>query len=232
MELLKEMLELHEASEARRAWNGNLKNIDALMSWMYEKDILTATDKKAKDTVFYQYYRYYNDGDMPAALKRKGYNRFMGKERVEKALEEYLEEFIKKMLSKYLPKVDRTEFRLDRAIKSLSTVQGVAKDDDAHGLLTYWLKTVKINDEAGELAKLVSSLDGVYKKLRSIVDAADKSKSNTVVSYARTVMKKDKTWTADMEREYAEMSELCQKIGNFIGNVIAGFEKLKKLHAI
>jgi len=230
--LLKELFTLNEASTPRRAWNGKLKNIDALMSWMYSKGILTATEQKQKDKVFSQYYRYYNDGDIPAALKVKGISKMDVKytpDKVEKELEEYLETFIKKILGKYLPKIDRVEFKYDNAIKDLKVVKDVAENDDAYGLLTYWLKKTKIPDDNAELAGLVSELDVIYKKLRKQVDAANPKGSNTVLSYLRSEMKKDKTWTADFETQYAELSEKCADIASFIGNIITGFKKLQTL---
>lgn len=60
MQLLNELLEvLSEASKAQRAWNGKLKNVDALMAWLYDKDILTKTEKAQKDKIFNAYYRFY-----------------------------------------------------------------------------------------------------------------------------------------------------------------------------
>ena len=56
MKTLKQFL-----SEAKtgRANRGRLENIDKLLSWMYTKDILNKGEKSKKDTLFYQYYRFY-----------------------------------------------------------------------------------------------------------------------------------------------------------------------------
>ena len=92
---------LHEASHAGRAWSGKIKNIDNLLSWMYDKGILNKTEQAEKDRTFRQYYRYYNDGDIPQGM------RFDSEEKIELAIEQKVEEFIKKILAKYTGKYDR-----------------------------------------------------------------------------------------------------------------------------
>ena len=172
--LLKELNQLNEASEAGRAYFGRLKKIDSLMSWMYDKGILTAGEKAKKDTIFRAYYRYYNDGDFPKALAIKGLSGKWGdRKENEKALEDYLESFIKPILAKYMPRVDRKEFRLDKMIGNLNTVIGVAKHQDANGLLKYWLKTVKVNDE-----RLVALVDKLEEENDNLVKELDKVDPN------------------------------------------------------
>lgn len=87
-----------------RAWNGNLKNIDKLLWWMYEVDILNKTEKAEKDRVFRSYYRYYNDGDIP-----RGY---LGEsdDTIQIQLEFKIERYIKKILKKYKNKINHKEF--------------------------------------------------------------------------------------------------------------------------
>jgi len=230
MELLQELLLLNEA-KPRRAWEGKIKRIDDLLRWMYDKDILTDAEKKRKDTVINQYYRYYNDGDMPAVLKNKGFSKYTPEEKVETALEEYLEEFVKKLLSKYFSKVDRREFRIDNAIDELETVSSVAEHHDAHGLLTYWLKETKIKDEEGELADLTSKLEGQYDKLIAAVNKVNKEK-NTGISYRRKQMQKDNTWTDAFEKDYVEMTKTIDEMKKFIDNLIEGLKKLKKTDVV
>lgn len=223
--------ELFEASRPGRAWSGKIKKIDDLLAWMYDKDILTATDKKEKDRIFYAYYRYYNDGDLPGFLRVKGVSKH-DTQRVEEELEKYLEAFIKKMLAKYLPKIDRTEFRYDTILKNLETVKNVAKRNDSYGLLEYWLKKVKIKDEDGTLAKLVNELQKYHDSLKDKIKSASSEHSNKILSAAREYMKKDKTWTKDMEKDYIEVSDLCSKVANFISSLMSGISKLKALHAL
>lgn len=228
--LIRELLS--EASTPRRAWEGKLEKIDKLLAWMYDKDILTATDKKKKDSVFRQYYRYYNDGDMPAALKKRGISKWSGRESIEKALEEYLEEFIKEMLAKYLPKADRTEFRYDTLIKTLTSVSNVIQDNDVYGLLNYWIKKVKIKDDSGKLAELLENLETLYKTLKKKADAADPKSSNTTITYRRDQMKKSSLWTDSMERDYIEIEDLMGKVGSFVTDAISAVKKLKNLHEL
>jgi len=228
--LINELLELNEASVARRAWDGKLKRIDALLGWMYDQKILTATDRARKDKVFRQYYRYYNDGDMPAALKNKGLSKWDRKDRVQLALEEYLEEFIKEMLQKYMPKADRKTFRIDKAIADLSVVWSVAERHDAHALLTYWLKKTAIRDDESVLKGLVDKLQAQYDRLKSLADEDDPSKKNTILSVRREQMqeKGDDSWTPMHEKLYANMRETCNKIAEFIDDLIKGLKKLKE----
>ena len=198
---------------------------------MYDKDILTATDKQEKDKVFRQYYRYYNDGDLPAALRVKGISKYNEK-RVEEELEKYLEAFIKKMLAKYLPKIDRTEFRYDSIIKNLETVHSVAKNNDTHGLLEYWLKKVKVKDEDGTLAKLVWDLQNIHNSLKRKIKDESSLHLNLTLVASREHMKKEKSWTKNMEKDYIEVTDLCSKIANFIDSLISGINKLKAFHAL
>lgn len=234
MQLLQELLQISEAKPSR-AWNGNIKRIDSLLQWMYSKDVLTATEKKQKDTIFNQYYRFYNDGDLPRALANKGFSKYDMKydsKKIETALEEYLETFIKTILKKYLPKVDRAEFRIDDSIKNLSTVKDVAERADAHGLLTYWLKEVKITDEAGVLAKYIDDLQKIYDSLLVDLNKADPDGENYVTTYRRDEMKKADIWTPGLETKFKKMKGLTDKIAEFIGNLIESLKKLKKTDAI
>lgn len=222
---------LTEAPDAGRAWDGRLKRIDALMSWLYDKDILTKGEKAEKDRIFRAYYRYYNDGDWPSFLSKQGFSKYSDRDESKKALEKYLNDFIKKILGKYMSKIDRTEFRIDNTINHLKDVQMVASNANAHGLLTYWLTKTEIKDNDGRLATLVTKLNSAYKSVRSIVDAANPKGSNKVLSYLRDEMKGNNTWTSEMERGYAEVEELCHNIANFIGDLIAGLNKLKTIRA-
>lgn len=222
--LLNELLT--EASTPQRAWDGKLKKIDALLAWMYDKDILTKTEKAKKDTVFRAYYRYYNDGDIPKGIS--GVNRHTPEEEVAKALEIYLETFIKSILSKYLPRVDRTEFRIDKLVKDLSSVIGVSADHDAHGLLTYWLKTVKINDPESVLKQLVDTLKEQYAAVKNAADAADPKSENTVMSYRADQMKKAGKWNKSLEKAWNAAKGTMDEITEFLKNLQSSVKDLKK----
>jgi hypothetical protein len=227
--LLKELHQINEASSAGRAWEGRLKKVDALMSWMYDKGILTAGEKAKKDTIFRAYYRYYNDGDFPKALAIKGLSGKWGdRKENEKALEDYLESFIKPILAKYLPRVDRKEFRLDKMIEGLNTVIDVAKHQDAHGLLTYWLKKVKVNDE--KLVALVDKLEEENNNLVSELNRVDPNNKNKVTSYRRNLMMSAKTWTPEFETQWKDMTQTIGDIEQFLINLRNGITRLKNQH--
>ena len=218
---------LNEASTPQRAWQGKLKRVDAILGWMYDKNILSAGDKKKKDSVFRQYYRYYNDGDMPAALKVKGISKWDGSNKVETELEKYLETFIKEMLSKYMSKVNRTEFRLDRLISELGIVSDVAGRGDAHGLLNYWLKKTKIKDEKGELPELIEKLQKSYDLLYEKLNDVDPDSNNKVLSYRKEMMEKNGNWDDECDLLYKILRKNTDRIKAFVDVIIEGAKKLK-----
>lgn len=222
-----EDIEQLDEAKARRAWGNKLKKIDQLMWWMYDKGILTKTEQKKKDSVFHQYYRYYNDGDMPAALKTKGYSKWDNPKRVETALEEYLEGFIKQMLGKYLPRVDRAEFRTDMLVKNMKTVKDVADRSDAYGLLTYWLKKTKISDADGSLKGIVDSLQKSYDAAKTAFDKVHPASSNTVISYRKDKMVEAGVWDKSFDKLWDAVVKDCSAVSAFVQNIIDGATKLK-----
>lgn len=243
MQLLNELLEvLSEASKAQRAWNGKLKKVDALMAWLYDKDILTKAEKAQKDKIFYAYYRFYNDGDIPKALQLKGFHMIKRKtgpkaydytrdpsHGTEEALEEYLDKFIKSILTKYLPKIDRTDFRLDKAIKDLETVIKICGQYDPHGILTYWIKTVKMDPESNpKLEALVAKLQKQYDSIKAAADKASPKTSNTTMSYRKEKMKEESTWNDAMEKQWVTLTETMDEITEFLKNIQEGIKKLKQ----
>lgn len=100
--------------KAYRAWNNKLRNINRLLWWLYDNDILTKTEQRQKDKVFRQYYRYHNDGDFPRALSQTTKLwRLSPKTEIAEQLELYVENFIKELLVKYWSKIDRQVFWSD-----------------------------------------------------------------------------------------------------------------------
>ena len=221
---------LDEAEVAGRAWRGKLKRIDKLMAWMYDQGILTKGEMAAKNKVFQQYYRYYNDGDFPRGLKVKGVSAYDDEKTIEKALEEYLDDFIKKMLKKYMPKIDRTEFRYDKVISDLKDIKASLDDKDCHAFFDYYSKKTTIrDDEHGTYSKLYSSLNFEFTDLVSAVNSLDKASSNYTISYRRDLLKKSGIWTKDLEKKWIAIEDLCNKLSDFIGNVISSINKMKTL---
>ena len=147
----------------------------------------------------------------------------------EEALEEYLDKFIKSILTKYLPKIDRTDFRLDKAIKDLETVIKICGQYDPHGILTYWIKTVKMDPESNpKLEALVTKLQKQYDSLKAAADKASPKTSNTTMSYRKEKMKEESTWDAAMEKQWVALVETMDEITEFLKNIQEGIKKLKQ----
>lgn len=233
---------LHEASHAGRAWSGKIKNIDNLMSWMYDKGIINKGEQAEKDRVFREYYRYYNDGDTPRGL------RGMSEKGIEDYLEKKVEEFIKKVLAKYTGKYDRKDFRVDTLLADLSTLSSITGgrnsgefEPDPYGLLNYWGKNIKTGNS--EFEKLLGELRPIYddakKAANDIVDKETKDgiykdvasygipSNNTGLSYQRQRLEDAKVWTPDAEKKYMKMKEHMLKMNDILLNVIEATRRLK-----
>lgn len=225
---------LEEAEVAGRAWKGKLERIDKLMAWMYDKDILTKGEKNEKDKVFRQYYRYHNDGDFPRGItKTKGVSAYENAKYIEQALEEYLDDFIKKILKKYMPKIDRTDFRYDKVISDLKVIKDSLDRNDMHSFFNYYSKKTTIqDDEHGTYSKLYSSLNSEFNDLVSATNSIDKASSNYTIAYRRDLLKKAGTWNKDLEKKWIAVEDLCNKLSNFIENVISSINKMKTLRQL
>jgi hypothetical protein len=236
---------LHEASHAGRAWSGKIENIDKLLSWMYDKGILNKTEQAEKDRTFRQYYRYYNDGDIPQGL------RGMKDEAIELHIEQKVEEFIKKILAKYTGKYDRRDFRIDTLLGDLNTLEnivagyaaedGVRGEPDPYGLLNYWGK--KINTGNSEFEKMLGDLRPLYDDARKAADDIveqevadgiykDEKSYNipsktTGLSYVRMRLQDAKVWTPDAEKKYMKMKDVMMKMHEILRNVIEATQQLK-----
>ena len=234
---------LHEASHAGRAWSGKIKNIDNLMSWMYDKGIINKGEQAEKDRVFREYYRWYNDGDTPRGLQG------MSNDKIELYIEKKVEEFIKKVLAKYTGKYDRKDFRVDTLLADLSMLSnitggrdgGKGGEPDAYGLLNYWGKNIKTGNS--EFEKLLGELRPVYdtakKAANDIVDKEIKDgiykdvasyaipSNNTGLAFQRQKLQDEKVWTPDAEKKYTKMKEHMLKMNDILLNVIEATRRLK-----
>lgn len=231
---------LNEGSYSGRAWSGNLKKIDALLAWMYDKDILNKTEKKKKDSLFHQYYRYYNDGDFPRVLSSRGVSKFADKGVIERALEDQLEDFIKIILSKYMSKVDRTEFRYDELLGKLETVLSIVDDEDVHGLVNYWVGTLNPN-RAENVIKQVAKLKVKYDSLEKKVNKAcnEYQWKNTydnphrlTMFHKRMKMKEVGIWTKEFEKAWIDIKKDLLEIKELLENVISSVKKLRELYLL
>jgi hypothetical protein len=239
---------LYEASYSGRAWSGKIRNIDNLMSWMYDKGILNKGEQAEKDRKFREYYRWYNDGDLPETLL--GDDDYpmngMSDAKVEEYLEKSIEGFIKKVLAKYAGKYDRKDFRIDTLLGDLYTLQNIVGGDkniepDPYGLLNYWGKKINVNDS--EFEKLLGQLkplydaakkaandivnketkDGVFKDERAYNIPGD----NTTIAYQRRRLQELKVWTPDAEKKYEKMIDLMRKMSEILANVIEATKRMK-----
>ena len=239
------------ASFAGRAWSGKIKNLDNLFSWFYSKGILNKGEQAKKDSLFRQYYRWYNDGDFPKGLSSKGISKYQGDEKIERALEDEIENFMKQILNKYTGKYDRREFHLDTLLSDLKTLEnivagikqedGVRGEPDPYGLLNYWGKNINTKDSdfermLGELRPLYDDArkatdtaldkevkDGVYKDMKSYEIPGP----NNGLSYVRMRMQNDKIWTPDLEKKYQKMKDHMTKMHAILKNVVDGAQKAK-----
>jgi hypothetical protein len=242
---------VNEASFSGRAWSGKIKNLDNLFAWLYDKGIMNKGEQAKKDSIFRQYYRWYNDGDFPRGLASKGISKYQGDDKIERALEDEVENFMKVILNKYTGKYDRREFHLDTLLNDLHTLEnitagykqedGVRGEPDPHGLLTYWGK--KINTKDSEFEKMLTELQPLYDDIRKAADDAvakeikdgvykDKPSysvpgKNNGISWVRQQMQNEKVWTPALEKKYDKMKKHMLKMHDILKTVIEGAEKVK-----
>lgn len=214
------MTTLNNTVKTLRAWNGKLEHVGNILYWLYDKDILTATEKKQKDTVFNSYYRYYNDGDHPRGLKTKDglpLYKYSSKQLIEESLEIKLETFIKKILKKYNSKIDRSEIKKSEKLKTFNTLINVSERNDVYSLINYWEKDVK----DANILELIESIKPKYAILDEITNkAADafpweysfNSPKGKVIVHKRQVMHNANIWTEEFESQYQDISTTMQKI--------------------
>jgi len=228
---------LYETKAGRGA--SKLQNIDNLFSWMYDHDVINKSEKNKKDSVFHQYYRYYNDGDFPKSLQSKGLHKYSKDEDIELALEEMLEEFIKTILAKYQGKYNRTEFRCDIALNNFETLKSIINDKDFYSLLNYWSKEVPIKDS--EFAKYLELSRKQYDKLRDAVndvikdypDAPDNwggtLSTNRTINSTKEALEEIGLWDNKLEKLYQIISSTFEKMEAIVDNVIIATQKTKEI---
>jgi hypothetical protein len=234
---------LNEASFAGRAWSGNLQNIDDLLSWMYDKGVLTKAEQAEKDKKFREYYRWYNDGDYPSGLKG------MSDAKVEDYLEKSIEDFIKSVLSKYAGKYDRQSFHFDKLLSQYYTIQGNLKASPSAGgnkVFDYNISSfIYFYDKLGkvepEFDKLVVDLKKQYEDFSKDADKAieDYRKANPdIKSYEGPStnkifnakiedMKTAGILTPAIEKKAEVIRTTCDKLYDILGNVIEAANKAK-----
>lgn len=230
--MIKELLEgdvrevLIEATKSRRFWEGRLKEIAKLLSWMYNKDILTKTEKKKQDLIFSQYYSYYNDGNFPKALELRGISEHDARKKIEAALEEYLEGFIKEILSKYLAKVDRTHFRYDKALEDVDIVIDQLKGYNPYSV-DYWMKEADL-DKDDKVLKLASELSTLYTKFKKMTKFLGYTRYT--FTYAIDQIKQKGKWNTELQKMSQEIKGKMDDLLVVLVNTKLAIEKAKRIH--
>lgn len=228
-----------EAVKPRRGWNGRIKNIDKLLAWMYDNNIMNKGEKAKKDTLFHSYYRYYNDGDFPRVLSPLGYSRWTPEEKIETALEELLEAFIKKILAKYAGKYSRRDFHYDQYMEQLNDV--IRSIDNSKGTgahnINYWMgklanpdeELVKLNNELQSLDKQFTTEVEKVAAIPEVKDYLDKKNVSRLSSYTNDYIKDvlGKYWTPELESNFKKMSDIGYKMKNKLLKVKEAATKLK-----
>ncbi len=210
-------------TKPRRGWNNKIARIDGLLAWMYDRHILSDRDKAKKDSIFRQYYRYYNDGDFPQSLRSKGVAAYQGKARVEEALEEMLERFIKDVLARYAGKYNRQEYRLESAVKDIAQVKAYADEMEVHDLLDVLEKDKGVKDDS--LSAQVKGLRMSYDVLRKAMTDRSPGFSNHSVAFARSGMQKAGEWDTRLSGMYADVAALTARIGVALGDALSAAEQ-------
>lgn len=220
---MKSLVNYLTEAKTGRGWNGKLKNLDNLFSWMYDKGILNKGEQNKKDKIFTQYYRYYNDGDIP-----RGFTHTSGKV-IEDKIEEDLETFMKKILSKYLPKIDRREFRYDQVISDLSYIMTAIEQEDFNQI-KFWVSQAKVSDP--EFNKVTNEFEKIFNKLKSLVEKHYPNYARYVLSYSLREIKNDKenmtVYKKFFEKDIMKLESLASKLKDIVSNLIEAVEKLKK----
>jgi hypothetical protein len=229
----------NEASTPGRAWSGALSNVDKLFAWMYDNGILSKSEKAEKDRIFSQYYRWYNDGDFPAALRSMGVSKGDSNAVIEKALEELVEKFMKEVLNKYTGKYDRKEFHIDTLLADLNTLENIVAgykdpngrgEPDPYGLLNYWGK--KINTGNSDFEKLLGELGPLYKDVSDSTNkafdaAGDKIGTSYTIAYRRELAKGKGIWTPELEKKYMKMKSHMLRMHEILKKVIEATQRAR-----
>lgn len=236
------------ATKPRRAWKGKLKNIDSLLSWMYNKDILNSKEKQTKDSLFRSYYRYYNDGDFPARLRKYDLHKYSNPKQIEEALEKEVEEFITQILSKYAGTYDRSEFnyntlinKINQAIKSTN----LHRDWFSLGSLKSNINEIKSLSNDDEIKSYIEELNQLKDKFENdvkiivnnnqdkITDKYDRqNRLNYILSATIEKLKEYGLWNEELQSDYVQIAKIVIKIRSKLQNVLKAVEEARNLKLI
>lgn len=222
---------LTEASNPGRL-GSKMKNIDDLFSWLYDKDILTQTDKNKKDSLFRKYYRYYNDGDFPRGVK--GVTRWDHPTDIAKALEDQAEEFIKYVLAKYVGRYDRNDFKISKYKKQLDSLKRRLTDImRGHSTVSFWLDRVSpaLIDKS-EFLQTIEEIKDVEEKLKKEIKAAGFSASKYIDVYTPEYkgVRDDDEVVDNLSKDLLnKREELYKELSDKLDVAIEAFNKAKNV---
>jgi len=239
---------LNEASFPGRAWSGKIKNIDDLLSWMYDKGVLTKAEQAEKDRKFREYYRWYNDGDTPRGLNG------MSDAKIEEYLERSVEDFIKTVLSKYAGKYDRRSFQFDKLLSEYYTLQNNIKFDPSasrpreksddvfdYNISSFLYFYEKLGKVDPEFDKLVADLKKQYEDFTKTADKAitdyrkehpeiksyEGPDTNRIFGAKIKALNDAGIMTPEIEKKVEAVCATCDKLYVILGNVIEATTKAK-----
>lgn len=237
------------ATKPKRAWEGKLSNIDALLSWMYDKNILNSKEKQMKDSLFNSYYRYYNDGDFPARLRKYDLHKYSSPKQIEEALEQEVEEFITKILSKYAGTYDRSEFnysvlinKIKRAIDNTNLHENYFSLND----LIRSIKAIKSLSNDDEIKSYIEELNQLKDKFRNDVETVVNNNQDKITDeyerrrglqnyvFSATIekLKKYGLWNEELQADYAQIAKIIIKVRSKLQNVLKATEEARSLKLI
>ena len=237
------------AAKPGRAWEGKLSKIDSLLSWMYNKNILSPREKQIKDSLFRSYYRYYNDGDFPARLRKYDLHKYSNPKQIEETLEQEVEEFITKILSKYAGTYDRSEFNYDMLINKIKNAiyyTNLHKNYFCLDSFKGYVKIVKSLSNDDEIKSYLEELNQLENKFKNDVEAAvnnnedkitdeyerERKLQNYVFSATIEKLKKYGLWNEELQADYAQIAKIIIKVRSKLQNVLTAAEEARSLKLI
>ena len=217
---------------------------------MYNKDILNSREKQIKDSLFRSYYRYYNDGDFPARLRKYDLHKHSNPKQIEEALEKEVEEFITQILSKYAGTYDRSEFNysvLINKIKNAIYFTNLHKnyfclDDVIRGIRA--IKSLSNDDD--EIKSYIEQLNQLTDKFKNDVEIAATNNQDKITDeyerknklqnyvFSATIekLKKYGLWNEELQSDYVQIAKIVIKIRSKLQNVLKATEEARNLKLI
>ena len=216
---------LTERSRNGRAWSGKLEKINDLINWMIDKNIVNQRDREQWSNVVHQYYRYYNDGDIPEGLE--GWSA----DTIESYLEERLENKIKEILSNYQGKYNRADFNVDNAISKTKQVLYTADFEDQYysskSVLYFAEKNLNTADE--RVKELLANLKKASQAFRDEVAVVLGKYPNLVEGAVIATLKKDGKMNDKLEQAAKQLKQATDEVAAYCKDLLTMYEKADKV---